>query len=186
MMVTLIVSSQASAIKENYGQPRIITEGDIYVKSQLPKEVFFDVKGMDSQGNPIPVECDKISGQKFPVGKTTVRCLATEPTNKEVRSSFVVTVGYNIVQIPSWFKTTAQFWADNLISDKEFTHNIEFLMKDELIHIPTPKPFKSDPTYSIPEWIKFNAKSWADGKISNDEFSMGLQWMIKNGIIKSV
>jgi len=38
--------------------------------------------------------------------------------------------------IPSWIRNTAGFWADRLISDREFISALQFLIKEEILIIP--------------------------------------------------
>jgi hypothetical protein len=84
--------------------PKLILPDDVYSPSNIPVSVNFEVKAFDYKGTPIKVECSQYSGHVFQLGKTTVRCLAVDSNGIEARDSFVVTVGYVIVQIPSWVK----------------------------------------------------------------------------------
>jgi len=40
------------------------------------------------------------------------------------------------VQLPSWVKTTASFWANNQSSDQEFLSALEFLIDNDIIKVP--------------------------------------------------
>ena len=164
--------------------PILLMPTDIYVSSQVPTSVPFSVKALDNVDGKVPVNCDKISGQIFKVGKTVVRCEAYDNAKNRSQSSFVVTVGYEVVQIPSWVKSITKTWANNFIDDKTYSETIGYLIKEKIIKIPLGKNsdhFKAD----FPKWIKVNAQYWVDGKISDDEYSIMLQWMIHNGLIKS-
>jgi len=37
-------------------------------------------------------------------------------------------------QVPEWIKTTAQFWIDGLVTDRDFTEGIGFLIRERIIH----------------------------------------------------
>lgn len=159
---------------------KIITKGDLYVQSEEPIHVPFNITASDSFNNPIQVECDKTPNSIFKTGKTTVRCMAMDSSGNIVKESFVVTVGYNIVQIPNWFKQTTIYWTSETISDDEYFNILEFLLDEKIIHIPQTKIPRENSHIEIPIWIKTNAEKWVNEKLSNDEFSIGLQWIIQN------
>ena len=159
---------------------KIITKGDLYVKSDNPIQVPIEVYAIDAGNDPIQVECDKTQNSIFKIGKTTVRCIAIDLNGNEIRDSFVVTVGYNIVQIPNWFKQTTEFWVMQIISDDEYFRTLDFLLDEQIIHVPNTKTPKDNTESEIPVWIRTNAERWTHGEISDDEFSIGIQWMIYN------
>lgn len=162
---------------------KVITNGDLYVESETSIQIPFSVTAIDSFDNPIPVECDKTSKTMFKTGKTTVRCMAVDSFGNEVRDSFVVTVGYEIVQIPNWLKQITQFWILGDIPDTEYFQTLSFLLDEQIIHVPNTKAPKNIGDNEIPIWIKTNAEKWVKGEISDDEFSIGMQWMLDRKII---
>ena len=159
---------------------RIVTSGDLYIESKEPISVPFKVSAISSLNNPIPVECDKTPNSTFKVGKTTVRCMAIDSTGDILRKSFVVTVGYNVVQIPDWFKQTTEYWMIETISDNEYAKTLQFLIGEKIIHVPQTKIPKQAILSDVPVWVKTNAKNWINGDISNDEFAIGLDWILRN------
>ena len=163
--------------------PKIITNGDLYIESKTSIQIPFSVTATDSFNNPIPVECDKTPNTMFKTGKTTVRCMAVDSFGNEARNSFVITVGYEIVQIPSWLKQITQFWTSGNISDTEYFQTLNFLLDEQIIHIPHTKTHKDNEDSKIPIWIKSNAEKWTKGEISDDEFSIGIQWMLDRKMI---
>ena len=165
--------------------PKITTDGDLYVDSEIPIQIPFSVTAVDGFENIIPVECDKTPNTIFNTGKTTVRCMAVDSFGNEIRESFVVTVGYEIVQIPDWFKQTAKFWASQVMSDEEYIRTLDFLIDEKIIHVPHTKIPKDNPDSNIPVWLKTNAEKWSKGEISHDEFSIGIQWMLDNGLVQN-
>lgn len=168
---------------ESFGAgPRIVTR-DIYMESKVPVAVSFDVYGHDSDGNKIKVECDRVSGAVFKVGKSTVRCIAYDDQGNESRASFVVTVGYNIVEIPHWLKKTTLFWIEQKITDKEYLDTLHYLLDKKIMFIPHSKHQIEPTTKEIPVWIKDISKKWANDNLSDDEVSIGIQWMIERGLI---
>jgi len=162
---------------------KIITNGDLYVESKTPIQIPFSVTATDGFNNPIPVECDKTSKTMFTTGKTIVRCMAVDSFGNEIRDSFVVTVGYEIVQIPDWLKQITQFWTSGNIPDTQYFQTLSFLLDEQIIHVPYTKTPKNNGNYEIPAWIKTNAEKWANGDLSDDEFSIGMQWMLDRKII---
>ena len=171
-------------IKSDIEQIKIVTDGDLYIESQYPSQVAFNVVAKDNENNKLPVECDKTSKSFFKVGKTTVRCMAIDKFGNEVRDSFTITVGYNIVQIPDWFKQTTELWTTKKISDNNYIKILEFLLKEKVITVPLSKVPKDNNKGDLPIWIDDNAKKWIKGEISNDEFSISIKWMLDQGIVK--
>ena len=164
--------------------PNIITKGDIYKISKIPTIVPFSVTAIDSVDGKVLVDCDKTPKTVFNLGKTTVRCFAIDSSGNEARVSFVVTVGYEIVKIPSWIKHTTGYWVANQMSDSEYTKTLQYLLENEIIHIPYYKQTKSAFAKEIPIWIKTNSQKWVAGNLSDDEFSIGIQWMLERGLIQ--
>ena len=162
---------------------KIITNGDLYVESNVPTQIPFSVTAMDGFKNPIPVECDKTPKTTFKIGKTTVRCMAFDSFGNQTSDSFVVTIGYEIVQIPDWLKNITQFWISGSISDAEYFQTLSFLLDEQIIHVPYTKMPKNAGDYEIPTWIQTHAERWVNGDISNDEFSIGMQWLLDRKII---
>ena len=162
---------------------KIITNGDLYVESNIPTQIPFNVTAMDGFNNSIPVECDKTPKTMFKVGKTTVRCMAFDSFGNKASDSFVVTIGYEIVQIPDWLKNITQFWISGGISDDEYFQTLSFLLDEQIIHVPYTKMPKNSGDYEIPTWIKTHAERWVDGEISDDEFSIGMYWLLDRKII---
>ena len=93
--------------------------------------------------------------------------------------------------IPQWIKDNAGWWSGNQIDDRTFVLGIQYLIKENVINIPTTISYDltidegngNDELHEIPLWIKNNAKWWSDGVISDLDFVAGLEHMIKNRII---
>lgn len=163
--------------------PKLFIPKDIYILSKNPIKVDFKVRAIDNADGIVNVQCDKTSNTIFKLGKTTVRCETKDFAGNKSRASFIVTVGYNIVQIPSWVKQPTKMWIENSIDDETYAKTMGFLIKERLVQI----PFAKNPNNSeseIPVWIKTNAKSWVDNKITDDEYSIILQWLINQNIIQ--
>jgi len=85
--------------------------------------------------------------------------------------------------IPKWIKNNAGWWADGKIDDNSFTQGIQFLIKENIMNIPSTQSSGTS-SNEIPSWIKNNAKWWADGTIGDSDFVSGIQYLIQQGIIK--
>ena len=53
------------------------------------------------------------------------------------------------VKVPNWIKNTADWWANNLITDNEFVNAVEFLIKEGIIKIDATAGEKTD---NIPDY----------------------------------
>lgn len=78
----------------DYGVPFVKVPADIQVKATGPEgaRVEFVVTAEDTIDGEVPVTCDPPSGYLFPVGKTTVHCVATDANLNEGRGDFQVEV----------------------------------------------------------------------------------------------
>lgn len=188
LTVFSILILQAVAENEAFAsdsvKPTITTPEDIYVISKVPTTVFYSITAVDNVGKQLQVDCDRGVGYVFNTGKTTVRCYAVDSSGNEARASFVVTVGYEIVKIPNWFKFTTGYWVNNQMSDTEYAKTLEFLLENKIIHVPYSSQSKEIDNSEIPIWIKTNSQKWIQGNASDDEFSIGIQWMLERGLIQ--
>ena len=87
------------------------------------------------------------------------------------------------IEIPSWIKNNAGWWAEGTIDDNSFVQGIQFLIKENIMKIPKTTQGVGGGSNEIPSWIKNNAGWWADGTIDDDSFIQGIQFLIKEGII---
>jgi len=163
--------------------PRLVLPGDIYIVSKNPTPVDFKVYAVDNIDGKIYVQCDKTPNSTFKLGKTTVRCETEDSSGNKSRGSFIVTIGYNIVQIPTWVKQLTKLWTVNSIDDKTYAGAMGFLIQKQIVQVPMAKNPNS-PEVKIPIWIKSNAQLWIDEKRSDGDFSIILQWLINRNIIQ--
>jgi hypothetical protein len=87
------------------------------------------------------------------------------------------------IEIPSWVKNNAGWWADDLIGDSDFVSGIQFLITEGIMTIPTTQSGTST-SENIPIWVKNNAEWWADDLIGDSDFVSGIQFLITEGIMK--
>lgn len=88
-----------------------------------------------------------------------------------------------IIEIPSWIKNNARWWADNQIDDATFVQGIQYLIQNDIMTIP-PTQSGSSSSQEIPSWVQNNADWWAQDLISDTDFVSGIQFLITNGIMK--
>ena len=94
-------------------------------------------------------------------------------------------------KVPAWVQTTAQFWVDENVSDREFTDALGFLVKEKIIEVEVEpqlaeidQPDSDEP--QVPAWIATTTEWWINGEVPEDQFLEGIKWMIKNKIITGV
>jgi len=87
------------------------------------------------------------------------------------------------IEIPSWVRNNAGWWATGQIQDSDFVSGIEYLITEDIILIP-PTQTGQGTSQEIPSWIKNNAGWWAEGLIEDVDFVSGIQYLISNGIMK--
>ena len=89
-------------------------------------------------------------------------------------------------QIPSWLKTTINWWAQNKIEDRDLVLGLQFLIKEGIVRITEEDKtliHQNESGIKIPEFIKQLSLWWVDGKVSDKEFVSAIQFLIKNGFI---
>ena len=86
------------------------------------------------------------------------------------------------MEIPSWVKNNAGWWADGQIGDSDFVSGIQYMITEGIMTIPTTQSGTSS-SDEIPIWVKNNAGWWADGQIGDSDFVSGIQYLITEGII---
>ena len=94
-------------------------------------------------------------------------------------------------KVPVWVQTTAQFWVDKDVSDREFTDALGFLVKEKIIEVDvepqlTEQDQLIDEEPQVPAWIATTTEWWINGEVPEDQFLEGIKWMIKNKIITGV
>ncbi|NIU00005.1 MAG: hypothetical protein GWN01_03385, partial [Nitrosopumilaceae archaeon] len=46
-------------------------------------------------------------------------------------------VTYDFLQVPDWLKNTAKWWGNNQIRDADFVEGIQYMIKNQIIRIPS-------------------------------------------------
>ncbi|MDH3610838.1 MAG: type VI secretion system tube protein Hcp [Nitrosopumilus sp.] len=93
-------------------------------------------------------------------------------------------------KVPIWVQTTAQFWIDEDVSDREFTDALGFLVKEKIIDVEVDAPLddveQDNIEPQVPDWISTTTEWWINGEVPEDQFLEGIKWMIQNRIITGV
>jgi hypothetical protein len=86
------------------------------------------------------------------------------------------------LQIPSWIKNNAKWWAQGSLTDDDFTKGIQYMVQNGIMKIPHTQA-DSSLSHQIPSWVKTSAGWWANGQISDNDFVKGIQYLANSGII---
>ena len=153
-------------------KPTKIVSTDI---SKLDIEKIFEIYGQKGFGE--ESQQDNASHESKERPNTTVDD-NTKSDNIDVQS--LLSSG-----IPSWIKTNAEWWANDLIEDETFVSGIQYLIKEKIISVSSSSSSANDENTvnEIPSWIKNNADWWSQGMISDDDFLKGIEFLVSNGII---
>lgn len=94
-------------------------------------------------------------------------------------------------RVPQWVQSTAKFWVDRNVSDREFTDALGYLVKEKIIDVEVePELAEQDESMEeepqVPAWIAQSTEWWINGQVPEDQFLEGIKWMIKNRIIKGL
>jgi len=100
----------------------------------------------------------------------------------EILGTRVLTSNPITVEIPSWVKNNAGWWAAGQIDDEAFVQGIKYLINNGVIVIPPTESGESSGG-DIPSWVKNNAGWWSDEQIDDAAFIQGIQFLISNGIL---
>ena len=120
-------------------------------------------------------------------GKTNFENFLTSKSDFEIVSFHNLKTSKEVpstkVEIPSWIKNSAGWWAEDIVGDDEFIQSIQFLIKEKIISIPSSKENSSN-SQEIPDWVKNNAGWWSADLISDRDFMKGIEFLGEQGIIK--
>ena len=85
--------------------------------------------------------------------------------------------------LPSWIKSNAGWWADDLIDDSSFVSGLQWMISNDVIVLPTTEQGTGDDENIIPGWIKSTAGWWAEDQIHDITFVAAIKYLIAEGII---
>ena len=85
--------------------------------------------------------------------------------------------------VPNWFKSTADAWCTDMITENDFLNSTEFYIVQGSISVLRTQS-GIDTGTQIPAWVKDNTCLWSDNQISDYEFLDGIYWLIDNGKVQ--
>ena len=154
------------------------------------QNVIITSYSMTAKGDQRPTEeisivftkISKVTKEMQPAEKSTI-----EPTPPQ-RPTEVPSKEIVQARVPSWVQTTATFWVDGNVSDREFTDGIGYLVREKIIEIePVEGKANGQPAEpEVPSWIKQNTRWWIEGQVPEDQFLDSIKWLIQNNIITGV
>ena len=167
----VIVNYDVSIIHEG---KKIFTQSGTTAGSREERNIIEFVIPEDVTG-PITLQFDNLDGNSLarvgiPVVVNRINALPQNGGSEEI-------------SIPDWVRNNAQWWSQEQIGDNDFASGIEFLIKEDIIRVPTTSDGPKSEDAMIPDWVRNNAGWWSEGLISDKEFANGLQYLIKNRII---
>lgn len=124
-----------------------------------------------------------------PMDKSNIALRSVDLTKNEISVEYqdVIMVQENSAigksEIPQWVKSNAGWWAEQMITDDDFTKGIQYLIETNLITVERLPPSENQDN-SIPDWIRNNAGWWSNGLITDSDFLSGIEVMIQKGIIR--
>jgi len=158
-------------------------ESDCYLSYELVN-VMITSYSISSSENQIPVEEISLSFEKMVRSPISDQQTREDGTGDE-------SIMEPKPKVPQWVQTTAQFWVDGDVSDREFTDALGFLVKERIIVVEVEPPITEtdepvDEKPQVPAWIATTTEWWINGEVPEDQFLEGIKWMIKNKIIRGI
>lgn len=132
---------------------------------------------------------EKIMQYDEPIKSSEADLVAEKPEIVEESAVTEESIDSEQPRVPNWVQTTATFWVDGNVSDREFTDGIGYLVKEKIIELDekVESGVGEEPTEpEVPTWIKDSTKWWIDGLVPEDQFLESIKWLIKNNIIRGV
>jgi len=166
--IQLRETHERSGIFEGFVKLSTERSGLTTIKTKMPDTLY--VKYFD---NTVPMDISKSRSQEIlleiPIGDVVIE-------NIQPKSE---------LEIPSWVRNNAKWYADGLLGESDFTQGIGYLIENGIMQIPEmPERDESSTASGVPDWVKNNVKWWSDGQISDGDFISGIQHLVKHGIIR--
>ena len=193
-------------IAESIAKGMVFPKVDIHLISSDGIFLVYDLTNViitsysiNASGNQIPIEEFSLNFEKITRSEKTESAdkeeeLVEEPILESGEPTKNVIDDAPILQVdpkvPKWVQTTAQFWINKDVSDREFTDALGFLVKEKIIEVEVESPVENTEPLTeepqVPQWIATTTGWWINGEVPEDQFLEGIKWMIKNKIIRGV
>jgi len=168
--------------------------GTIYHTYELTNVMIINYS-ISGDADQLPMEEFSLNFEKL-VGKSTADTQTTDGgTLEEPKEKITPEVALDGTvmrvspKVPVWVQSTAQFWVDKNVSDREFVDALGFLVKEKIIEVDvepqlTEQDQLLDEEPQVPAWIATTTDWWINGQVPEDQFLEGIKWMIQNKIIR--
>ena len=83
--------------------------------------------------------------------------------------------------IPSWIKTSAKWWAKDVVPDTSIMEGIDYMIQKDIVKLSETNSIQK--INNIPEWFKITSLLWAEGIISDTEFINSIEFLVNKKII---
>jgi len=160
--------------------PRVLLDA----KFEQQDDIFFViVEGFETEYVEITNGADRRTILiPFFLGDTQIEIIGTDALEIDLEE-IILQLEPEEIEIPTWIKNNAGWWAEGRIGDSDFVSGIQFLITEDIMTIP-PTESGSGSSQPIPTWIKNNAGWWAEGRIGDSDFVSGIQFLITEGIMQ--
>ncbi len=210
IIVVKELDKSSPKLAESIAMGKVFPKVEIHLDSG--KETFYMYEltnvmitsySISGTGNDIPTEEFSLNYEKITFTETStepvkaeiaIKDPVSEPAKAEIAIKDPVSEPVKETmdaKVPGWVETTAQFWIDEDVSDREFTDALGFLVKEKIIDVQVePSLVDTDETTAdepeVPDWIATTTEWWINGQVPEDQFLEGIKWMIQNRIITGV
>ena len=103
--------------------------------------------------------------------------------NPMAGASLPVLLGADDDAVPSWIRTTVQWWVSQSIPDQSFIDAVTHLVQQDIIRV-DPVDVQQTQNREIPDWVRTTLGWWTEGKLSDAEFLQAVSYMVEQGLIK--
>jgi murein DD-endopeptidase MepM/ murein hydrolase activator NlpD len=150
------------------------------VDDNCPADVNRDQK--DTDGDGIGDSCDTIEEEpetdldKSVLGDLEYYVDDSDPSQEQ----------FTRQRVPSWVKTTSEFWVRGDVADDDFTNGLGYLVQERIIDVGDKveqEELAPEQVQNIPSWIKQTTQWWIDGLVPEDQFLEGIRYMMETKII---
>lgn len=161
-----------------------VTTGDGFIEVTIPRTLL-DAKLSEAQDDIFFVIVDGFETEYIEIASDSkFRTIVIPFFNGDSQAEIIGTSALQIpvIEIPTWIRNTAGWWAEGQIEDADFVSGIQYLINKGIMNIPETQS-GSPSSEDIPDWVKNNAGWWATGKIGDSDFVSGIQYLITKGIL---
>jgi hypothetical protein len=164
----------------------IYAESNSYLYSDFAGEIDSSINSFKVNSSEIHPDSDssknkpKETIEKNGTTELPIPPIITNSTNPSTPKNNLV----EKTTIPLWIKNNAKWWASGQIDDNTFVSGIQFMVKNNIIHVSKNFETSGQSNQKIPDWVKNSAKWWADDMITESDFTKGIEHLVKIGIIK--